>query len=58
MIDETDEAAVRARIRELTRERTAMIDSDNEVRPDEERRFREVEAELLALGVNIVPAPM
>jgi len=52
-----DEVAVRARIRELTRERTALVDSDNEVRPDEQERFREIEDELSALGVNIVPPP-
>lgn len=47
-----------ARIRDLTRERKRLIESDNEVRPDEMDRFRQIEEELSRLGVNIVPPPV
>ena len=53
-----DEVEARARIHALTKERTRIIDSDGGVMPDEVDRLAEVDEELEALGVRVVPPPV
>lgn len=57
-MDPMGEREAQARIHALTKERTAIIDSDGGVTPDEEPRLAEVDAELELLGVRFAPPPV